>query len=153
MVKSKTFPILAFVDASVLTFYPIVYLTITKFIFSDNSSLHLHHLQFNDTPFLELFFTPVFVIITPKLLRYFCKELLCHLKALIDSIFNDFILPNFYLLVFTGGSVSFNSASFSYYPCLSICPLLISSALSFHCWMLCYVPYNSNSRLNTTIFV
>ena len=106
---AKTFPILASVAFSFSAFSPLVYRS------------HLR-LQMYDTPYPVILFTPK-VTISPNFLGYFPKELPRLPQSLVDSLFNEFIQSNFpnSLLIFTDGSVSVNSAGFSFFiPALNL---------------------------------
>ena len=106
---AKTLPILASVAFSFSALSPLVY--------RSNSRL-----QFYDTPYAALSFFPE-ITISPNFLCYSPKELSRLPQTLVDSLFNEYILSNFpsFVQIFTDGSVSPNSAGFSFFiPSLSI---------------------------------
>jgi len=106
---AKSLPILASVAFSFSAFSPLVY----------RPSLRL---QIYDTPYAALSFFPE-VTVSPNFLGYSPKELPRLPQSLVDSLFNEYISYNVpsSVQIFTDGSVSPNSAGFSFFiPSLDI---------------------------------
>ncbi|KAL4103296.1 hypothetical protein QTP88_018673 [Uroleucon formosanum] len=99
----KTLPILASVASSFSAFSPLVH----------RPSLRL---QIYDTPYAALLYVPE-VTVSPNFLGYSPKELPRLSRTLVDSLFNEYISYNFRssVQIFTDGSVSPNSAGFSFF--------------------------------------
>ncbi|KAL4156135.1 hypothetical protein QTP88_000170 [Uroleucon formosanum] len=99
----KTLPIFASVASSFSAFSPLVH----------RPSLRL---QIYDTPYAALLYVPE-VTVSPNFLGYSPKELPRLSRTLVDSLFNEYISYNFRssVQIFTDGSVSPNSAGFSFF--------------------------------------